>query len=377
MLVLVLVVSLCAPAFAAESDALLTLSARTRVTEDVNQVVVKVNATKANVIADGKLAMDYDSSALRFAGISTGTAWGGNTIALQANDKQEGKLVFAFAANTAAKTGVTFNVTFDVVKPGFTDLSIAEEDSYITGAEGESLSAEVTVEAGGHVWSEWTILREPTCFENGSKTRTCKTCGKVDVRPIPANSDNCPSAGYKDVDLDSYYHEGVDYVVSRGIMIGRSATTFDPTASISRGDLMLVLYRLAGSPACGTATPFRDVHAGDYYAKAISWAHSNGIANGTSNTTFSPDAPTTREQMVAFLFRYTELVAGEQKISGDLSRYTDNAKVSDYAVEPLTWATENGIINGYPDGTVNPQGYAQRAQIATVIMRLVTQVLSK
>ncbi len=131
-----------------------------------------------------------------------------------------------------------------------------------------------------------------------------------------------------------------------------------------------VLYRMAGSPAVTSTSPFTDVPAGKWYSNAVAWAAANGVVKGTSATTFDPDADVTREQMTTMLVRYAENV---QKLDvtpkGDLSGFPDGGDVTYYARNAMTWCVDNGIINGI-DGRIAPKNTATRAEFATIIMRL-------
>lgn len=377
LLVLTLVLSLCAPVFAAETEeALLTLSARTKVTDDVNQVVVKVSATEADLIGDGVLAVSYDSSKLSFCRLTSDAAWGVNELSVQVNTNNPGELVFAFAADKAAAAGAIFTLTFDVVEGGLTDITVGGEGSYISGAEDYSLDATVTAEAGGHVWSDWTILQEATCFEDGKKSRECALCGKVDVRVIPANEDNCPSCAFVDLDCDNWYHEATDYVIDAGLMKGTGTDTFEPYTTISRGQMVCVLYRLAGSPETEQTHSFTDVSKGAYYADAVAWGYANGIVNGVSADSFDPYGELTRQQMVCFLYRYAKWAGVDVTTTGDLSAYTDADQISGYALDAMIWAVENGVVNGVSKTELAPRDVCTRVQPAAVVMRLDTQVLN-
>ena len=117
--------------------------------------------------------------------------------------------------------------------------------------------------------------------------------------PAP-KSDAMP---FTDVAGDSYYHDAVLWAVENGVTMGTSDTTFSPDATCSRGQIVTFLWRSLKSPAAGTGTPFTDVAADAYYAEAVLWAVREDITNGTSATTFSPNADCTRAQIVTFLWR--------------------------------------------------------------------------
>ena len=107
---------------------------------------------------------------------------------------------------------------------------------------------------------------------------------------------------FSDVSKNDYFHDAVEWAVDKGITSGTSATTFRPNATVTRGQTVTFLWRAAGSPAA-SGSSFSDVSADAYYAQAVAWVVKENIAAGTSASTFSPDAPCTRAQIVAFLYR--------------------------------------------------------------------------
>ena len=111
------------------------------------------------------------------------------------------------------------------------------------------------------------------------------------------------STDLTDVAAGSYYSEAVLWAMQEGVTTGAGAGRFAPDATVTRGQFVTFLYRLAGASSDGVH-PFADVPAGSYYEKAIAWAFAEGITRGTSGTTFSPDAPCTRAQIITFLYRY-------------------------------------------------------------------------
>lgn len=178
-------------------------------------------------------------------------------------------------------------------------------------------------------------------------------------------------APFQDVNLGAWYYDVVRYVYQKGIMTGTGRDTFSPLSLTTRGQAVATLYRMAGSPTPGGAVSFRDVAPGSYYEDAVRWAVASGVATGHSAETFAPDAPITREQLAALLHRYARIVEGENGSASAqaLSRFPDQGKVSAYAVQPLSWAVERGLIDGFQDGSLQPQGQANRAQMAAVLSR--------
>lgn len=166
---------------------------------------------------------------------------------------------------------------------------------------------------------------------------------------------------FKDVQDNAWYAPYVKAVYEHGLMQGVSANKFNPEGTSTRAQVATVLYRIAGQPPVGGPATFTDLTA-DWYANPVAWAQKEGIVNGLSKTKFGPNDNVTREQLVTMIHRYYGNPAG----NGDLTAFSDAAKVSNYAKEAFAWAIGEGIING-SNGKLNPQGLATRAQFAKII----------
>lgn len=175
---------------------------------------------------------------------------------------------------------------------------------------------------------------------------------------------------FTDVDKDAWYFEAVQYVYKNGLFNGTSATAFSPDGEMSRAMLAAVLYRLAGSPAGGgEAIAFTDVALDAWYSDAVAWANGNGVVTGYGNGLFGGADSITREQLVVMLYRYARLMKHDTAAAGDLSAFTDAGDTSDWAVEALRWAYAEGLITGRTATTIVPQGTATRAEVAMILMR--------
>lgn len=330
------------------------------------------------VIWDGKTDIGYNDGSCIPEGVTV-TLRGNVTI--DGKLCIEGRLVVPHDAKlTITKDAVILgedNIVYEGckhehVKENIVPATCTEDGSKTVVCEdcGETLSTEV-IPATGHSFGDWTVTKEATCFEDGEETRTCSVCQAVETRPIFANSDNCPSKAFTDLDAKAWYHEGVDYALTNGLMNGVGGGKFEPDGQLTRAQLVTVLYRAAGEPDTGKqVNPFTDVADDAWYTKAVIWAANNGIVNGVAKNTFAPDDSITREQIAAMLYRY----AGAEAAKEDkLSAFPDAAKVSDWAKEALNWAVASGLINGVADAngtaSLEPQATATRAQIATILMR--------
>ena len=163
--------------------------------------------------------------------------------------------------------------------------------------------------------------------------------------------------------------DAIDFLARNSIVEGGSYGTFNPNGNMTRGDFVLMLYRLAGKPSVsGISNPFTDVKSSDYYYNAILWAYRNDIVTGVDAKTFAPKKNITREQIAATLYR----MAGSPSTSGYLTGYYDYAKIHSYATNAMRWAISNGVITG-SNGYLTPTNNATRAQVATMLHRYLTK----
>ena len=194
----------------------------------------------------------------------------------------------------------------------------------------------------------------------------------VVFRPAEApgcpRDESCPISAFTDADSSAWYHDGVHYCVENGLMTGTSKTTFAPNRATTRGMIVTILWRLAGSPIAGSPTEYTDVNPEDWYGQAIGWADGAGVVTGYGGGRFGPDDSITREQMAAMLWRY----AGCPEAEGDLAAFADGAQTSSWAQPAMIWAVNQGLMTGVGGDRLAPRGQATRAQAATILMRFVS-----
>ena len=194
-------------------------------------------------------------------------------------------------------------------------------------------------------------------FENVRRTHT------IEVIFMKANGN--PQTGvFVDVATGSYYEDAVDWAVENGITQGTDDTHFSPDGICTRAQAVTFLWRTAGSPEPETRTmPFTDVPVGSYYYDAVLWAVENGITNGTSDTTFSPNMTCSRAQIVAFLWRSEKSPA-----AGTANPFAD-VKSTVYYADAVLWAVKEDITKGTTNITFSPDADCTRAQIVTFLWR--------
>ena len=170
---------------------------------------------------------------------------------------------------------------------------------------------------------------------------------------------------FTDVAADAAYYDDVMYVYENSIFNGFTATTFGPDATMTRGQMVTVLWRMSGSPEPEKDCPFTDVAATSPYRKAIAWAVENGLSNGYSTTTFAPGQAISRQQFLAILYRYAQFQKYDVSVGEDTNilSYTDAESVSTYAIPAMQWACGAGIAYDI-DGKLMPTAPAPRYQVA-------------
>lgn len=265
-------------------------------------------------------------------------------------------MTFGYVNGTAIEDIAT--LTFTVKEESAITVTTVQENAAQPDA-----SKQVTLTMPEHDY-QVTDSKEPTCTESGYTTYTCVHCGHQKTEEIPAY---CPAKEFRDLDPAKWYHAGVCYVLRNGLMKGMAEGIFAPENALTRAQFVTILYRLEGEPNIeGLENPFGDVKADLWYTNAVVWAASKGIVIGKTDTIFDPDAAITREQTAAILYRYSEAKPLEEDL---LKTYTDASSVSVYAIDAMNWAVASGLINGMTKTTLAPKGTATRAQIATILMR--------
>lgn len=205
---------------------------------------------------------------------------------------------------------------------------------------------------------------EVTKKPDGTYTFTQPT-GKVKIEVIykPTQPIDRPwNNPFTDVSEGDWFYEAVRFVQENGLMNGYSDGRFGANDTLSRAQLAQILFNKEGRPAV-SGGGFNDVDSGAWYADAVTWAAENGIVGGYGNGTFGPNDPITREQLAVMLWRYSGSPAATDK---EL-HFNDTDEISGFALEAMRWAVENGILNGYGDGRLGPQGQATRAQVAQML----------
>lgn len=176
---------------------------------------------------------------------------------------------------------------------------------------------------------------------------------------------------FTDVPSDAWFYDSVKYVYDNGLMTGLNDTTFGPAESLARAQFAVILHRMNGEPKVEYSNRFLDVPDNQWFTDAILWANDIGVVNGYTDTgLFGTSDMINREQMAVMMYRYANYMKYDTSQKADFSKFQDADSVNQFAREAMEWAVGSGIITGTDGGTkINPQGNANRAECATIIMR--------
>ncbi len=207
---------------------------------------------------------------------------------------------WSYISSGSSSYDPTYSVTVDKTENGSVTVSPK------SASKGSTVTITVKPDSG-YVLETLTVTdkngNELTLKDKGDGKYTfTMPAGKVEVKAT-FMEDNSVLNFFYDVPNDAYFYEAVKWAVKSGVTNGLTDTMFGPYESCTRAQIVTFLWRAAGSPEPKTASSFTDVPVSTYYAKAVAWAVENGITNGMTETTFAPDATCTRGQSVTFLYR--------------------------------------------------------------------------
>ena len=223
-----------------------------------------------------------------------------------------------------------------------------------------AITLTATPNAGYH-FKAWRVILGGVTITDNKFTMPAED---VEVQAVFEKDAPISKHPFLDVPAGAYYEDAVVWAVGKGITSGTNATTFDPNGTCTRAQAVTFLWRAAGSPTPKTKLmPFPDVPVGSYYWNAVLWAIEQGITEGTSYLTFSPNDSCTRAQIVTFLWR----AKGNPAVTGN-APFTDVPPDAYYAAA-VTWAEKNGITGGIGNGLFGSNNTCTRAQIVTFLYR--------
>lgn len=286
----------------------------------------------------------------------------------------------AFLTYLRSTSGINYNynidyVTFDqsavnalnegvlyAYSTGFNAVKTTDRFYYTTTSYNQNALSDVTFRASTYAKTGTTVYIPFTITAKyGTSSATRQVTGTVAIKIAQ-------TMNFVDVKTSDYFYDSVKWAVTKNITRGTSATTFSPNNTCTRAEIVTFLWRAAGSPTPTiTRNPFTDVKysVGSDFYNAILWASQNGIAAGTSTTTFAPNDNCTRAQIVTFLWRYAK------KPLGYYTNPFNDVNKTEYAAyyDAILWAAGKGIATGNTPKTFNPDGTCTRAEAVTFLYR--------
>lgn len=267
-------------------------------------------------------------------------------------------------------------LTISYAPPTTYSITVAESENGSVSASRRSASSGQTVTLTvtpdeGYALSSLTVTDA-----KGNAAQLTETDGVYSFR-MPASKVTVTAAfaeigtepRFDDVTPDDWFYDDVEWAAEQGLVSGVSDTRFDPNGGCSRAHVVTMLWRAAGCPVVNYLMPFTDVAEDVWYTEAVRWAASERIVLGTSDTTFTPDRICTRAQIAAMLWRYAQWAEMDTTQGGMAIReFEDYADIPEYALEPMGWAVNAGILVG-SDNRLDPNADCTRAQIAAILHR--------
>ena len=249
------------------------------------------------------------------------------------------------------------NATFDGVLVDVTngkevtDGSLAVNHRYI--ADGMVFITVTSESAAWSVEGEWLTSAE----------------GQESPEPVDPPAPVDPVKTFSDVPATAWYYDAVCYVVERGLFQGTGDTVFSPGATMTRGMLTTVLYRMSGSPGISYSPIFSDVPENKWFTEGTVWAGQNEVVKGMGDGTFKPNGELTRAQIAQMLYNYAHWLGLDTSVRGDVSGFADASSISSWAREAMSWAVGIGLFQGDTQNRLTPSAAATRAQVATLLQR--------
>ncbi len=252
-------------------------------------------------------------------------------------------------------------------RPGYGAIREVGSDSL-----GIDINFRLPCSKGGHRWSDWIRIKEPTYFEKGRDCSLCNRCGDVIYRDVDILEYRNT---FTDVKGGSWYAEGVKYCVMKGYMSGMNKFRFEPNSMLTREQCVLILANLFDVDTAkykNKDSGFKDVPTGKWYSGAIAWSKQSGIISGMSEDTFGRGQYIKRDAFARILYVAADHMGMPMKGRADLSRYVDYNKVQDWAYDELAWAVVNGIITSTKDDVLmlSPRDEVKRSQCATMLWQM-------
>ena len=323
------------------------------------QIATDTSGGTAKIDSNGKLELGHPGTVKVVATANETDAYAAASQTYVLTITKGQVMITASSATMTANEALPgFSATASGLNPNDSVSEVFQTLTASAGTDGKTagtfrVTPNATFKTGVKDWNEYYELR----FVPGTLTVNPAVSVIDTVLPIIIGGNtcangyaNCACESFYDLDASRWYHEAIDWAYSLGLMNGTTKSTFGPNAAATRAQTWTMLARIAGQDTRRSST---------WYEVGQKWAMNLGITDGTN-----PMGSLTREQLAAMLYRYV----GSPAVNGALT-FTDSANVSTWARNAMIWAVQNGILDGVGGNRLNPKGTTTRAQAAAIFMR--------
>ena len=381
-IVLLLAVQLLTP-LASAAGATLKITAPDKLPDVGQTFKVTVDLTGNTGLSAVQLKLCYDDSVVECTAVEKGELVGGMLSASnpRATRGGVGAIIAAATTDVVNSDGTLVVFTFLVKAAG--DAKLRLDDTLLSDDVGESLSVSYSlpalvsqsIDSTGNTGSTGTgaEAKDPGEDENTED----KDTEDEEEKPEDEPQAEVKTGSFRDVTSAHWAFASVERAAEMGLVTGYSDGTFRPDTPVTRAQFVLMLWRMCGKPAAAKAASFADASA-DWYQDALSWAVENGYVNGLSDTRFGPDAPITRQQAMAILFRLNGGQSGtELTLTGIYEQtFADSTTIAYWAKDATWWAVYHELVSGVGGSRIAPEANASRAQIAAILLRYADQFMT-
>lgn len=363
---------LCVPASAVNTT--LTIDAPETLPAVGKTFTVEVRVTDNPGLSAAQFTLAFDGGVVACEDARVGAALKGTLSAVNPN-AAEGAILAAASVEPVTEDGVLGTFTFRVLSAG--SAGFALRDGVFSNEEGNEVPVTVT---GGKTQPPTGNSEDTKQPENTGQPESPKQpeeTKKPQTPSIPETPSISETAGaakpaFSDVPADFWSRAQIERAAELGLVSGYADGSFRPNASVTRGQFVTMLWRLAGRPSASVEVHFTDIAGlNAEFREAIAWAAEQGIVNGVTATEFRSGAAINRQQAMTILFRYHGGISGMELALTSLydAQFKDSGTIAPSLKSGVYWAVYNGIISGVTTDTLAPRGTATRAQIAVILTR--------
>jgi len=314
-------------------------------------------------ISTAQFTLTYDKSMLECTGIEPGAMLDGAQVASNFKGR-EGAMIAAASDGELTGNGELAVFTFKVKKSGDPILTVA---SPLLCREG---GAEIPVSVVGAKVKDAGLRNDPEEYLPADDAEE-----EEELPVAESGKEPLPEEAVESLFVDTAGHPNELYIneaVERGFFQGYADGSFKPNGNVTRGAFVTVLWRMAGRPEPTAAAPFTDIgHVSEEFRSAIAWAYEKGYINGRSATAFAPGDPMSRQATMKILFHHYGGGSGMEVTFREAydAFFTDSATLNEQFKAPMYWGIYNGLIEGKTENTLGGPTVADRALLATVLVK--------